>query len=249
MRIDIRRRILTSFEEADRERDPARRKAFHDVRRRRRWTNRRRDGRRRRRDRPLTLARDFRHIDTRDASVILIEATPSFSPPFPTGSPQRSLQDLERLGVDVRFGKPVTAIANAVTLGDEVIPAHTIVWPPGAPPWAAPLGVELDRAGRVLVNPDLTMPGHPEIFVIGDMRPHSRMGAGGRCRVWPGRDAAGAWATANIVRAIEGKPARPFSYRDLGNMATIGRNSAVADIPWPAPDGLSPGWHGQWCTS
>jgi NADH dehydrogenase len=231
--VDIRRRILLSFEEADREPDPARRRALMtfvvvgggptgvemagaiaEIAR-------------------FSLARDFRHIDTRDARVILIEAGTELLAAFPDRLSRRSLQDLERLGVDVRFGKPVTAIApNAVTLGDEVISANTIVWAAGvqASPLGRSLGVELDRAGRVLVNPDLTVPGHPEIFVIGDMA--SLQDARGRPLPGVAQVAMqqGAWAAANIVRAIEGKPVRPFRYRDLGNMATIGRNSAVADI-------------------
>ena len=125
----------------------------------------------------------------------------------------------------------MTAIAsNAVTVGDETIPANTIVWAAGCSvPLGRSLGVELDRAGRVLVNPDLSVPGHPEIFVIGDMA--SLQGCAGPAAAGCAQVAMqqGAWA-ANIVRAIEGKPGRPFRYRDLGNMATIGRNSAVADI-------------------
>jgi len=231
--LDIRRRILMSFEEADREPDPARRNALMtfvvvgggptgvemagaiaEIAR-------------------FSLARDFRHIDTRDARVILIEASTELLAAFPDRLSRRSLQDLERLGVDVRFGKPVTAIApDAVTVGDEVIPANTIVWAAGvqASPLGRSLGVELDRAGRVLVNQDLSVPGHPEIFVIGDMA--SLKDARGHPLPGVAQVAMqqGAWAAANILRAIEGQPGRPFHYRDLGNMATIGRNSAVADI-------------------
>ncbi|HKG29099.1 MAG TPA: NAD(P)/FAD-dependent oxidoreductase, partial [Thermomicrobiales bacterium] len=160
--LDIRRRILTSFEEADREPDLARRKALMtfvvvgggptgvemagaiaEIAR-------------------FSLARDFRHIDTRDARVILIEAGTELLAAFPDRLSRHALQDLERLGVDVRFGKPVTAIApDAVTVGDEIIPANTIVWAAGvqASPLGSSLGVELDRAGRVLVNPDLSVPG------------------------------------------------------------------------------------------
>jgi NADH dehydrogenase len=231
--LDIRRRILTSFEEADREPDPARRKALMtfvvvgggptgvemagaiaEIAR-------------------FSLARDFRHIDTRDAKVILIEAGIEVLAAFPDRLSRHALRDLERLGVDVRFGKPVTAIApGVVTVGDESIPANTVVWAAGvqSSPLGRSLGVELDRAGRVLVNPDLSVPGHPEIFVIGDMASL----ADARGRPLPGVAQVamqqGAWAAANILRAIEGKPGRPFRYRDLGNMATIGRNSAVADI-------------------
>ncbi len=231
--LDIRRRILLSFEEAEREPDPARRKALMtfvvvgggptgvemagaiaEIAR-------------------FSLARDFRHIDTRDAKVILIEAGAQLLAAFPNRLSNRALHDLERLGVDVRLGKPVTAIAfAAVTVGDEVIPANTVVWAAGvqSSPLGRSLGVELDRAGRVLVNPDLTVPGHPEILVIGDMA--SLQDARGR--PFPGVAQVamqqGGWAAANILRTIEGKPPRPFRYRDLGNMATIGRNSAVADI-------------------
>jgi NADH:ubiquinone reductase (H+-translocating) len=231
--LDIRRRILTSFEEAEREPDPARRKALMtfvvvgggptgvemagaiaEIAR-------------------FSLARDFRHIDTRDAKVILIEAGTQLLAAFPDRLSRHALRDLERLGVEVRFGKPVTAIAaDTVTVGDEIIPANTIVWAAGvqASPLGRSLGVELDRAGRVLINPDLSVPGHSEIFVIGDMA--SLEDARGRPLPGVAQVAMqqGAWAAANIVRAIEGKPARPFRYRDLGNMATIGRNSAVADI-------------------
>ena len=231
--LDIRRRILLSFEEADREPDPTRRKALMtfvivgggptgvemagaiaEIAR-------------------FSLARDFRHIDTRDARVILIEASSQLLAAFPDRLSRHAVGDLERLGVDVRFGKPVTAIApDAVTLGDEVIPANTIVWAAGvqSSPLGRSLGVKLDRAGRVIVNPDLSVPGHPEIFVIGDMASL----ADSRGRPLPGVAQVamqqGAWAAANILRAIDGKPGRPFRYRDLGNMATIGRNSAVADI-------------------
>jgi NADH:ubiquinone reductase (H+-translocating) len=231
--LDIRRRLLMSFEEAEREPDPARRQALMtfvvvgggptgvemagaiaEIAR-------------------FSLARDFRHIDTRDARVILIEAGTQLLSAFPDRLSRQALRDLKRLGVDVRFGQPVTAIASdAVTVGDETIPANTIIWAAGvqSSPLGRSLGVELDRAGRVLVNPDLSVPGHPEIFVIGDMA--SLKDARGRPLPGVAQVAMqqGAWAAANIVSAIEGKPGRPFRYRDLGNMATIGRNSAVADI-------------------
>jgi NADH:ubiquinone reductase (H+-translocating) len=231
--LDIRRRILVSFEEAERESDPARRKALMtfvvvgggptgvemagaiaEIAR-------------------FSLARDFRHIDTRDAKVILVEASNTLLAAFPERLSRHALQDLKRLGVDVRFGKPVTAISSeAVTVGDEIIPARTVVWAAGvqASTLGSSLGVELDRAGRVLVNPDLSVPGHPEIFVIGDMASLRDL----RGQPLPGVAQVamqqGEWAAANIQRAIEGKPGRPFRYRDLGNMATIGRNSAVADV-------------------
>lgn len=231
--LDIRRRILLSFEEAERETDPARRKALMtfvvvgggptgvemagaiaEIAR-------------------FSLARDFRHIDTRDARVILVEAGDRLLSAFPERLSRHALSDLRRLGVEVMFGAPVTAIdAGRVTVGDEVIAADTVVWAAGvrSSPLGRSLGVELDRAGRVLIERDLSVPGHPEIFVVGDMASL----ADGRGRPLPGVAQVamqqGAWAAANIQRRIAGKPTRPFRYRDLGNMATIGRNSAVADI-------------------
>jgi NADH dehydrogenase len=231
--LDIRRRILLSFEEAERESDPARRHALMtfvvvgggptgvemagaiaEIAR-------------------LTLARDFRHIDTRDAKVILVEAGDRLLAAFPERLSRQALDDLRRLGVEVKFGVPVTAItAGQVTVGDDVIPAETVVWAAGvlASSLGRSLGVDLDRAGRVLIERDLSIPGHPEIFVVGDMASL----ADTRGRPLPGVAQValqqGKWAAANILRRIEGKATRPFRYLDLGNLATIGRNSAVADI-------------------
>ena len=231
--LDIRRRILLSFEEAERETDPARRRALMtfvvvgggptgvemagaiaEIAR-------------------FSLARDFRHIDTRDAKVILVEAGDRLLSAFPERLSRHALNDLRRLGVEVKFGAPVTAIdAGRVTVGDDVIAAETVVWAAGvrSSPLGRSLGVELDRAGRVLIERDLSVPGHPEIFVIGDMASL----ADGRGRPLPGVAQVamqqGIWAATNIQRRIAGKPTLPFRYRDLGNMATIGRNSAVADI-------------------
>ena len=231
--LDIRRRILLSFEEAERETDPARRRALMtfvvvgggptgvemagaiaEIAR-------------------FSLARDFRHIDTRDAKVILVEAGDRLLSAFPERLSRHALNDLRRLGVEVKFGAPVTAIdAGRVTVGDEAIAAETVVWAAGvrSSPLGRSLGVELDRAGRVLIERDLSAPGHPEIFVIGDMASL----ADGRGRPLPGVAQVamqqGIWAAANIQRRIAGKPTLAFRYRDLGNMATIGRNSAVADI-------------------
>ncbi len=229
----IRRRILLSFEEAEREPDADRRRmlmtfvvvgggptgvemagAIAEIAR-------------------FSLARDFRHIDTRDAKVILVEAGDRLLSTFSGRLARHALDDLKRLGVEVHFGVPVTAIApGQVSVGSEVIPANTIVWAAGvqASPLGRSLGVELDRAGRVLINRDLTVPGHPQIFVVGDMA----VLTDSRGRPLPGVAQVamqqGKWAAANIVRAIGGRATRPFRYRDLGNMATIGRNSAVADL-------------------
>jgi NADH dehydrogenase len=231
--LDIRRRILTSFEEAEQETDPARRRALMtfvvvgggptgvemagaiaEIAR-------------------FSLARDFRHIDTRDARVILVEAGPELIGTFPDTLSRHALRELQRLGVEVRFGEPVSDVTSgAVTVGDETIAANTIVWAAGvrASPLGESLGVERDRAGRVLVNPDLTIPGHPDIFVVGDMASLKDQ----RGKPLPGVAQVamqqGAWAASNILRALAGRAMLPFRYRDLGNLATIGRNAAVADI-------------------
>jgi NADH dehydrogenase len=231
--LDIRRRILLSFEEAEREADPARRKALMtfvvvgggptgvEMAGAIAETARQ------------SLARDFRHIDTRDAKVMLVEAGERLLSTFPERLSRQALNDLRRLGVEVKFGVPVTEIAaGQVTVGEDVIPTETVVWAAGvlASPLGRSLGVELDRAGRVLIERDLSVPGLPDIFVIGDMASL----ADTRGRPLPGVAQVaiqqGKWAAANILRRIEGQATRPFRYRDLGNLATIGRNSAVADI-------------------
>jgi NADH dehydrogenase len=230
---DIRRRLLVSFEAAEREKDPEKRKALMtfvvvgggptgvemagaiaEIAR-------------------YSLAKDFRHIDTRDARVILLEAVDRLLLAFPTQLSRYALWDLQRLGVDVRFNTPVTDIGpGVVTAGGTEIKAATIIWAAGvkSSPIGATLGAETDRAGRVIVQPDLTIPGRPEVFVIGDMS--SLTGPNGR--PYPGvaqvAKQEGAWAAKNIRRAMAGKKMEPFQYVDLGNMATIGRNAAVADI-------------------
>ncbi|MEZ4561322.1 MAG: NAD(P)/FAD-dependent oxidoreductase [Thermomicrobiales bacterium] len=230
---DIRRRLLMSFEAAERETDPEKRKALMtfvvvgggptgvemagaiaEIAR-------------------YSLAKDFRHIDTRDARVILLEAVDRLLLAFPSQLSRYALWDLQRLGVDVRFNTPVTGIGpGVVTAGGTEIKAATIIWAAGvkSSPIGATLGVETDRAGRVIVQPDLSIPGRPEVFVIGDMS--SLAGPNGR--PYPGvaqvAKQQGAWAARNIRRAMAGKKMEPFQYIDLGNMATIGRNAAVADI-------------------
>ncbi len=231
--LDIRRRILLAFEEAEREPDPERRKALMtfvivgagptgvemagaiaEI------ANH-------------TLARDFRHIDTRDARIILVEASRRMLAAFPDRLSRHALGDLRRLGVEVLLGRPVTMIEpGKVTIDQEVVPAATIVWAAGvkASPLGSSLGVELDRAGRVFVNPDLSVPGHPNIFVIGDMASLADF----KGRALPGVAQVamqeGTWAARNIQRLLDGQTTRAFHYLDLGNMATIGRNSAIADI-------------------
>ena len=181
-----------------------------------------------------TLAQDFRHFDPSAARILLIEAGPAILSAFPEPLRAAARRDLERLGVDVRTGTAVTRIGpNVVEAGGETIPAATVLWAAGvaASPLGATLGAPLDRAGRVLINPDLTIPGHPEVFVIGDLA--SLAGPDGK--PYPGVAQVamqmGASAADNIVRAAHGQPIRPFRYRNLGNMATIGRASAIGDLP------------------
>jgi NADH dehydrogenase len=233
--LTIRRRFLTAFERAEREPDPVKRQplltfvvvgggptgvelagALAEIAKQ-------------------SLARDFRHFDPGSARIILLEGGPSILSTFPEPLREAARHDLVRLGVDVRTNTIVTRMGEDwVGTADTMIPASTILWAAGvaASSLGASLGVPLDRAGRVLVNPDLSIPGHPEVFVIGDLA--SLKGPGGN--PYPGVAQVamqmGAQAVRNIVRAIEGQPSRPFVYRDLGNMATIGRASAVADFGW-----------------
>lgn len=181
-----------------------------------------------------TLAQDFRHFDPRAARIMLIEAGPTILSAFPAKLRDAARRDLERLGVEVRTGVAVTRIGpHVVAAGSETIEASTVLWAAGvaASPLGASLGVPLDRAGRVLVNPELTIPGHADVFVIGDLA--SLAGRDGRPLPGVAQVAIqmGEHAAHNIVRATEGQPLRPFHYRDLGNMATIGRASAIADLP------------------
>jgi NADH dehydrogenase len=180
-----------------------------------------------------TLARDFDRIDPTWAKIYLLEAGPRILPMFPEKLARKAITDLNRLGVRVRTGALVTQVdAEGVLLGQERIRAGTVLWAAGvrASSLGKTLGVELDRAGRVPVEPDLTVPGHPEIFVIGDLA--SLSGSDGKPLPGVAQVAIqeGKWAAANIRRALAGQPPQPFHYRDYGNMATIGRNRAIADI-------------------
>jgi len=191
-----------------------------------------------------TLAQDFRHFDPRAARILLLEAGPSILSAFPEPLRAAARHDLERLGVEVRTNTPVTRIGpHAVDAGGATIDASSVLWAAGvaASPLGATLGVPLDRAGRVLVNPDLTIAGHANVFVIGDLA--SLNGPDGK--PYPGVAQVamqmGAHAANNIVRATEGQPLRAFRYKNFGNMATIGRKSAIGDLPLAQLKGL-PGW-------
>jgi NADH:ubiquinone reductase (H+-translocating) len=246
--LEIRRAVLLAFERAERESDPERRRAL------------------------LTfvlvgggptgvelagaiaeiackgMARDFRHIAPRETRTILVEAGPRILPTFSATLSAKAERSLQRLCVEVRTGAVVTGISpDAVTIADERVSAATIFWAAGVEPspLARSLGVPLDRAGRVIVEPDLTVPGHPEVLVVGDMAAC----AGPDARPLPGLAPValqqGRHAAHNIIRAREGRPLVPFRYRDRGSMATIGRAVAIADIRGLRLSGF-PAWL-VWC--
>ncbi|MGD9711628.1 MAG: NAD(P)/FAD-dependent oxidoreductase [Thermomicrobiales bacterium] len=180
-----------------------------------------------------TLARDFDRIDPTWAHIYLFEAGPRILQTFPENLSRKAVKYLNALGVQVRTGAPVTEITDqGVVVDGTFIPAATVIWAAGvrASPVGALLDAPLDRAGRVQIQPDLTIPGRPDVFVIGDLA--ALADASGQLlpgvaqvAIQQGRHAAG-----NIVRSIGTQPLQPFTYRDKGNMATVGRNKAIADI-------------------
>jgi NADH:ubiquinone reductase (H+-translocating) len=230
--LEIRRRVLYAFEAAEREPDPSRRAAWltfvvvgagptgvelsgalceiaHHA-----------------------LARDFRHIDPTQAHVILLEGADRVLPPYVPSLSEKAREQLARLGVDVRTREMVTAIdACGVDVGPERIEARTVLWAAGvaASPLGRTLGAPLDRAGRVEVETDLTIPGHPEVYVVGDLATLSQDGKPVP-GVAPAAMQEARHAARNIVRTIRGEPREPFRYRDKGSLATIGRAAAVADL-------------------
>lgn len=232
----IRRRILLAFEQAERETDPAKRQALltlaivgggptgvelagtivelaHDM-----------------------LRGEFRNFDTRQTRVVLIEAGDRILPNFAPELSDYASKALERLGVMVELGRPVTRCdAEGVVFGDTQLPARTILWAAGvaASPAAEWLGAAADRAGRVLVEPDLTVPGSPEIFVVGDaahvLRPDGRMVPG----VAPAAKQQGRHVAATIKARLAGDATpRPFRYKHDGDLATIGKRAAAIDFGW-----------------
>ena len=242
--LEMRRRVLVAFERAERESDPARRVseltfvivgggptgvelagALAEIARK-------------------SLAHDFRHFDPGSAKIILVEAGPAVLATFPAPLREAARHDLVRLGVDVRVNTMVTNVGPGfVDAAGARIAAETILWAAGvaASPLGATLGAPTDRAGRVLVQPDLTIPGHPNLFVIGDLA--SLNGEDGKPLPGVAQVAMqmGVHAAHNVLRAIAGQPLRPFKYRDYANMATIGRASAVGDFHWVQVKGLV-GW-------
>ncbi len=231
--LSIRRRILSAFERAEIESDPAVRIALltfaivgggptgvelagtlAEIARH-------------------TLRNEFRRIDPREARVVLIEAGPRILSAFPETLSAKARMQLEKLGVEVRTGSPVTRIdADGVCIGDEQVAARTVLWAAGvaASPLAQSLQVPLDRVGRVLVKPDLSVPGHPHVFVAGDLaslpQPNGKPVPG----VAPAAKQMGRHIARTIRAQLAGAPARPFRYRDFGNLATIGRRAAIVDL-------------------
>jgi NADH:ubiquinone reductase (H+-translocating) len=224
--LEIRARILTAYERAEAEPDPAKRAAWltfvvigggatgvelagtlAEIARH-------------------TLKGEFRHFDPRKARVVLVEGTDRVLPPYPPDLSEKARLHLERLGVTVWLGKRVSGVdADGVTLGGERLEAKTVLWAAGvaASPLGRFLGAELDRAGRVKVAPDLSLPGHPEVFVVGDLAL-----VPGVPGIAPAAKQMGRLAALNIRKDLEQKKRQPFRYRDYGQLATIGRNRAVA---------------------
>jgi NADH dehydrogenase len=226
--LGIRARILTAYERAERETDPAKRAAWltfvvigagatgvelagtlAEIARH-------------------TLRGEFRRFDPRKARIVLVEGSERVLPPYPADLSEKALAQLERLGVTVWLGKRVTGVdEDGVTMGSERLTAKTKIWAAGvaSSPLGRALGAPLDRSGRVQVEPDLSVPGHPEIFVVGDLATVPGVPA-----IAPAAKQMGRHAALNISSSLRGKQRRPFRYRDYGQLATIGRKAAVAVI-------------------
>jgi NADH dehydrogenase len=252
--LEIRRRILIAFEAAEREHDPARRVewmtfvivgggptgvelagALGEIAR-------------------DTLRRDFRSIDTADARILLVEAMDRILPTYPPDRSASGQRQLERLGATVRTGARVVGLdGRSVTVEmaagkRETIPARTVLWAAGilVSPFveavAKATGAPTDRSGRIIVGPDLTVPGHPEIFAIGDaaVQPWKKN------RPVPGVAQGGIQAGRHVARTIRrrlwGEATPRFRYSNKGDVAVIGRLSGVTDIPWLGPFGRQSGF-------
>ena len=193
-----------------------------------------------------TLPGEFRNIDTRKARVVLIEAGERVLPAFAPEQSAYAKRALEKLGVEVELGRAVSECnAEGVMYGGQHLPAKTIIWAAGvaASPAAEWLGASADRAGRVMVEPDLTVAGHPEIFVIGDTAhvttPEGKPVPG----VAPAAKQQGWHIAATIKARLKGdQSARPFKYKDDGSLATIGKRAAVIDFGWIKLTGRMAWW-------
>jgi NADH:ubiquinone reductase (H+-translocating) len=197
-----------------------------------------------------TLRDEFRRIDPHRAQVRLIEAGPALLASFPAELQDKTRDQLKRLGVEVLTGTPVSAItAQGYWLGDRFVPCKTVLWAAGVA--ASPLGrllaagqgaALLDRAGRVKVAPDVSLPGHPEVFVAGDLACLTQANGRPVPGVAPAAKQMGAHVAANIRAHRAGRPCKPFVYRDYGNLATIGRMAAVVDLRGLRFSGLPAWW-------
>jgi NADH dehydrogenase len=193
-----------------------------------------------------TLWKDFRNIDTRDARVVLVEAGPRILPGFRECLSDYVRKALERLGVEVRLGRPVSdCTADGVRIDGDVLKARTVLWAAGvaASPAGEWLHAPTDRTGRVLVNPDLTAPGHPDVFVIGDAAhvetPGGKMVPG----IAPAAKQEGRYVAEMIEARVRGRQLpQPFKYKDAGSLATIGKREAVVDFGWIALTGRIAWW-------
>jgi NADH dehydrogenase len=183
------------------------------------------------------LAKDFPTLNVRAVRVVLVEAAPRLLGSFSEKSGERARRTLTRRGVEVRVGVGVDKIVEgAVHLADgSVIPAGTVAWTAGvrANPLAESIGLELTKGGRIVVNPDLSVPGHPEVFVVGDIAasPARPDGDGLLPQVAQPAIQGGRHAARQIIRRLDGLGTEPFRYHDKGSMATIGRSDAIAEFP------------------
>lgn len=231
--LEIRRRVLVAFERAERETDPVRRHAYltfvivgggptgvemagavAEIRR-------------------YALRRDFRRIDPGEATVMLLEGGPRLLPSYPESLSHEAKLELRRLGVEVRTETMVTDIRPGwVRAAGWTIPTQTVVWAAGntASPILKSLGAPLDRMGRAIVEPDCTIPGHPEVFVLGDAAAFNHQEAGTLPGICPVAIQMGEYTARVIEGDLAGRPRRAFSYWDKGQLAVIGRGQAVADI-------------------
>jgi NADH dehydrogenase len=191
-----------------------------------------------------TLRREFRRIDPTQARIVLAEAGSRVLSSFPEALSEKARGHLQRLGVEVRTGEAITRIDEAgVEFGAARLPARTVLWAAGvaASPLGRSLGAPLDRAGRVLVQPDLSVPGHPEVFVAGDLAALVQDGKPVP-GVAPAAKQMGAHVAAAIRARLRGATPAPFRYRDFGNLATIGRMAAVVDLHGMKLSGILAWW-------
>ena len=202
-----------------------------------------------------TLRRDFRSINPPDARIILVEAMDRILPGYPAGRSASARRQLEHLGVIVRTDTRVTDITESEVMVEpaaggttEHIPTRTVLWAAGvqassfAHVVAVATGAAVDKAGRIRVGPDLTIPGRPEIFVIGDAAVQPWKPDRAVPGVAQGGIQGGRYAARAIVRRLDGEPDEPFRFRDLGDVAVIGRLSGVTNIPWLGPFGRTGGF-------